>query len=160
MGGLAAGDELTASEKVHGNKMLQLLEKYTMHAEEQIDSQQKLISMLNEDDESDEEAESAREEEMADLENVMFEKEDLKVEARNQAMQYAQRINLLLKESADEKSNLQRQYKFQFSRTKAAFDVVKDKLMKNIGDRAAALRAVRQELEAKEAMLRRTSRQK
>merc|ERR1712046_397701 len=32
--------------------------------------------------------------------------------------------------------------------------------MKNIGDRAAALKAVRQELEAKEAQLRKTSKQK
>merc|ERR1719152_403500 len=102
----------------------------------------------------------AREEEMALLETEMFEKEDEKVRARNTAMQYAQQINVMLKQADDEKANLQRQYKFQFSRTKAAFDVVKDKLMKNIGDRAAALKAVRQELEAKEAQLRRVSRQK
>ena len=75
-------------------------------------------------------------------------------------MAYAQQINLILKQTDEEKANLQRQYKFQFSRTKAAFDVVKDKLMKNIGDRAAALKAVRQELEAKETQLRRVSRQK
>ena len=36
----------------------QLLEKYTSCAEEQIDAQQKLISMLNDDEEEDEEAEA------------------------------------------------------------------------------------------------------
>lgn len=151
---------LAEGEKVHGNKMLQLLESYTTCAEAQIDAQQKLISMLNDDEEDDEEAEEAREEEMAMLETEMFEKEDEKVAARNAAIQYAQSINMMLKQAEEEKANLQRQYKFQFSRTKAAFDVVKDKLMKNIGDRAAALKAVRQELEAKEAQLRRVSRQK
>jgi len=158
--GPAMESNLSDGEKMHGNKMLQLLEKYTTCAEEQIDAQQKLISMLNDDEEDDEEAEEAREEEMALLETEMFEKEDEKVQARNTAMQYAQQINVMLKQADDEKANLQRQYKFQFSRTKAAFDVVKDKLMKNIGDRAAALKAVRQELEAKEAQLRRVSRQK
>jgi len=156
----AMDTSLSDGEKMHGNKMLQLLEQYTTCAEEQIDAQQKLISMLNDDEEDDEEAEEAREEEMALLETEMFEKEDEKVRARNTAMQYAQQINVMLKQAEEEKANLQRQYKFQFSRTKAAFDVVKDKLMKNIGDRAAALKAVRQELEAKEAQLRRVSRQK
>jgi len=160
MGAQQAASNLSEEERLHGNKMLQLLEQYTATAEEQIDAQQKLISMLNDDEEEDEEAEEAREEEMAELETEMFEKEDEKVQARNAAMAYAQQINLILKQTDEEKANLQRQYKFQFSRTKAAFDVVKDKLMKNIGDRAAALKAVRQELEAKETQLRRVSRQK
>jgi len=152
--------ELPEGERMHGNKMLQLLEKYTSCAEEQIDAQQKLISMLNDDEEEDEEAEAERDEMMAQLETDMYDKEDEKVQARNLAMQYAQQINVMLKQADEEKANLQRQYKFQFSRTKVAFDVVKDKLMKNIGDRAAALKAVRQELEAKETQLRRVSRQK
>ena len=161
MGAAQGAANLTEEERAHGNKMLQLLEKYTTTAEEQIDAQQKLIGLLNEDDEEDdEEAEEAREEEMANLETEMFEKEDEKVTARNEAMAYAQQINMILKQADDDKANLQRQYKFQFSRTKAAFDVVKDKLMKNIGDRAAALKSVRQELEAKDNQLRRISRQK
>lgn len=44
--------------------------------------------------------------------------------------------------------------------SQAAFDVVKDKLMKNIQERANALKAVRGELETKEQALRRTQRQK
>lgn len=154
------GGDLSEGERIHGNKMLQLLEQYTSCAEEQIDAQQKLISMLNDDEEEDEEAEAERDEQMAQLETDMYDKEDEKVQARNAAMQYAQQINVMLKQAEEEKGNLQRQYKFQFSRTKVAFDVVKDKLMKNIGDRAAALKAVRQELEAKETQLRRVSRQK
>lgn len=151
---------LTQEEMMQGNMMMTLLDAYTNKVEEQIDAQQKLIVMLNEDEEEDDEEEGEREEIMAQLEEQMYETEDEKSAARVQAIAYAREINLIFKRNDDDKIQMQRQYKFQFARAKAAFDVVKDKLMKNIQERASALKAVRSELETKEQALRRTQRQK
>lgn len=162
----AAGEDaaalcgLTEEEMMHGNAMMVLLDAYTNKVEEQIDAQQKLIVMLNEDEEEDDEDEGEREEIMAQLEEQMYETEDEKSAARVKAIEYARQINLIFKRLDDDKAQMQRQYKFQFARAKAAFDVVKDKLMKNIQERANALKAVRGELETKEQALRRTQRQK
>jgi hypothetical protein len=151
---------LTEEEMLQGNTMMTLLDAYTSKVEEQIDAQQKLIVMLNEDEEEDDDDEGEREEIMAQLEQQMYETEDEKSAARVKCIAYAREINLIFKRADDEKAQMQRQYKFQFARAKAAFDVVKDKLMKNIQERASALKAVRGELETKEQALRRTQRQK
>eukprot|EP00656_Telonema_subtile_P038801 TRINITY_DN43976_c0_g1_i1.p1 TRINITY_DN43976_c0_g1~~TRINITY_DN43976_c0_g1_i1.p1 ORF type:complete len:960 (-),score=392.75 TRINITY_DN43976_c0_g1_i1:162-3041(-) len=156
----AAACGLSEEEMMQGNQMMVLLDAYTSKVEEQIDAQQKLIVMLNEDEEEDDEDEGEREEIMAQLEEQMYETEDEKSAARVKAIAYAREINLIFKRNDDEKLQMQRQYKFQFARAKAAFDVVKDKLMKNIQERASALKAVRSELETKEQALRRTQRQK
>jgi chromosome segregation ATPase len=158
--GEALAHGLTEEEMLQGNTMMTLLDAYTSKVEEQIDAQQKLIVMLNEDEEEDDDDEGEREEIMAQLEQQMYETEDEKSAARVKCIAYAREINLIFKRADDEKAQMQRQYKFQFARAKAAFDVVKDKLMKNIQERASALKAVRGELETKEQALRRTQRQK
>ena len=83
----------------------------------------------------------------------MYEVEAERIAAQAKAIAYAREINSVLKRANESKAQLQQQFQSQMLRAKAGFDVVKDKMMKNIKERTMALQATQSELQIKNQQL-------